>query len=248
VGVVVGKLNAIAIAAVTGDIPQNIGFAIKGEVAQMFLRTYGIEPQFSPLSRRELSVPSAVEAARLYTFPIECDPRRPTAQQRAEAARVAAEAREAQRRRAVQVENERRRAAAALEQQRLKEREEARKAAAALEQQRQAAVLKEREVAEQRERAAAYGSKVLPVVLREVRPQYTPDAMRAHIEGTVLLSCVVKVDGAVSDVQVMNSLDKKFGLDEEAIKAASQWQFRPGTIRGEPVQMAITIEMTFKLK
>jgi protein TonB len=88
----------------------------------------------------------------------------------------------------------------------------------------------------------------LPRVLREVKPQYTSDAMRAKVQGTVLLQCVVKPDGSVGDVQVVRSLDSAFGLDQEAIRAARQWRFAPGTRLGEPVPVLVTIELTFTLR
>jgi periplasmic protein TonB len=88
----------------------------------------------------------------------------------------------------------------------------------------------------------------LPRVLREVKPQYTSDAMRAKVQGTVLLQCVVKPDGSVGDIQVVRSLDSAFGLDLEAIKAARQWRFAPGTRLGEPVPVLVTIELTFTLR
>lgn len=88
----------------------------------------------------------------------------------------------------------------------------------------------------------------LPVLLREVRPQYTSDAMRAKVQGTVLLECVVRPDGSVGDVRVVHSLDAVFGLDGEAVKAAKQWRFRPGTRLGEAVSVLITIELTFTLR
>jgi len=87
-----------------------------------------------------------------------------------------------------------------------------------------------------------------PVLLREVKPQYTSDAMRAKIQGTVLVECVVNKDGTVGDVQVVRSLDSVFGLDQEAIKAARQWRFRPGTKLGEPVPVLITIQLDFSLR
>ena len=88
----------------------------------------------------------------------------------------------------------------------------------------------------------------LPRVLREVKPQYTSDAMRAKVQGTVLLECVVQKDGSVGEVQVVRSLDSTFGLDQEAIKAAKAWRFAPGTRMGEPVPVLITIELTFTLR
>jgi protein TonB len=93
------------------------------------------------------------------------------------------------------------------------------------------------------------GSGVInPRILREVKPQYTADAMRAKVQGTVLLECVVLPDGTVGRVDVVKSLDPTFGLDAEAVKAAKQWRFQPGTRFGEPVAVLVTIELTFTLR
>jgi protein TonB len=89
---------------------------------------------------------------------------------------------------------------------------------------------------------------MLPKPLREVKPQYTADAMRAKVQGTVLLECVVLPDGTVGKVEIVRSLDSAFGLDQEAIKAAKQWRFAPGTRFGEPVAVLVTIELTFTLR
>jgi periplasmic protein TonB len=88
----------------------------------------------------------------------------------------------------------------------------------------------------------------LPRVLREVKPQYTPDAMRAKVQGVVWLECIVNPDGSVGNVEVVKSLDPTFGLDQEAIKAARQWKFVPGTRFGQPVPVIVTIELTFTLR
>ncbi len=88
----------------------------------------------------------------------------------------------------------------------------------------------------------------LPRILREVKPAYTSDAMRAKVQGTVLLQCIVRPDGSVTDIQVLRSLDSVFGLDQEAMKAARQWRFAPGTRMGQAVPVQITIELTFTLR
>jgi TonB family protein len=88
----------------------------------------------------------------------------------------------------------------------------------------------------------------LPVVLSEKKPAYTADAMRAKVQGSVWLECIVMPDGSVGDVKVTRSLDPIFGLDQEAIKAAKMWRFRPGMRQGEPVPVIITIELTFTLR
>lgn len=88
----------------------------------------------------------------------------------------------------------------------------------------------------------------LPRVLREVKPQYTADAMRAKVQGSVWLECIVMPDGTVGEVKVTRSLDPVFGLDQEAMKAARMWRFSPGLRMGEPVPVIITIELTFTLR
>ena len=55
-------------------------------------------------------------------------------------------------------------------------------------------------------------------------------------------------DGTVENVQVRKSLDRTYGLDEEAIKAARQWRFEPGTRNGAPVAVLVAIELTFTVK
>jgi len=87
----------------------------------------------------------------------------------------------------------------------------------------------------------------LPRITREVQPNYTSDAIRAKIQGIVVLECVVTADGTVSRAVVVRSLDSRFGLDDEAVTAARQWRFSPGTFKGQPVPVLISIEMTFTL-
>jgi len=88
----------------------------------------------------------------------------------------------------------------------------------------------------------------LPRLIRDVRPQYTSEAMRALIQGAVILNVVVNTDGTVGDVFVLQSLDRIYGLDDQAIKSAKLWQFAPGTRNGEPVPVLVSIELTFTLR
>jgi protein TonB len=95
---------------------------------------------------------------------------------------------------------------------------------------------------------AAGNGVTTPVLLFEVKPQYTADAMRAKAQGSVLVECIVNADGMVGDARVRRSLDRVFGLDQEALKAAKQWLFRPGTYQGQAVPVRITIELTFTVR
>ena len=88
----------------------------------------------------------------------------------------------------------------------------------------------------------------IPRLIRKVDPRYTAEAMRAKVQGAVWLEAVVLADGTVGDVQITRSLDAVFGLDEEAVKAARQWRFTPGTRFGEPVAVLVSIELTFTLR
>jgi TonB family protein len=88
----------------------------------------------------------------------------------------------------------------------------------------------------------------VPTLIKEVKPAYTAEAMRAKVQGEVLVECVVLPDGSVGNVQILKSLDATFGLDQEAIKAAKQWRFRPGLRQGEPVPVLITIALSFTLR
>ena len=87
-----------------------------------------------------------------------------------------------------------------------------------------------------------------PVLVHEVKPNYTGDAMRAKLQGIVEMEAVVMPDGSVGRVRITRSLDSTFGLDQEAVKAVRQWRFRPGVLRGQPVAVIVNVELTFTLR
>ena len=82
---------------------------------------------------------------------------------------------------------------------------------------------------------------------KEVKVSYTPDALRAKVQGGVALEAVVRADGTVGEVRVVRSLDKRYRLDDEAVKALKQWQFTPGQKDGAAVPVVVEVEMTFTL-
>lgn len=87
-----------------------------------------------------------------------------------------------------------------------------------------------------------------PRLVRDVRPQYTPEAMRARISGAVGLSCVVDRDGTVRDCRVTRSLDAAYGLDAEALRVVRLWRFEPARRASEPVAVRVTIELAFTMR
>jgi TonB family protein len=87
-----------------------------------------------------------------------------------------------------------------------------------------------------------------PRLIKDVKPNYTADAMRAKIQGLVGLEGVVEPDGSVGPVRIVRSLDAVYGLDDEAIRTVKKWRFVPGMKDGAPVRVAVTIEMAFTLR
>jgi TonB family protein len=67
-----------------------------------------------------------------------------------------------------------------------------------------------------------------------------------RIEGIVTIAARVGADGHVTAPRVVNGLG--FGLDQNALVALRQWQFRPGTRDGRPIEMAAEIDIEFNLR
>lgn len=88
----------------------------------------------------------------------------------------------------------------------------------------------------------------MPRIIHEEKPKYTGEAMRARVQGAVFMEAVVLPDGTVGPVQITRSLDRTFGLDQEAIRTVKQWRFLPGRRGNKPVPVRVAIEMTFTLR
>ena len=71
VGVVVGKLNALKIAEVIGDIPQNVNFAVSLGTLQSFLNANDVPYVLDDSTAAKTPADIAAEAAR-YTIMLEC--------------------------------------------------------------------------------------------------------------------------------------------------------------------------------
>jgi periplasmic protein TonB len=85
-----------------------------------------------------------------------------------------------------------------------------------------------------------------PGLLREVKPQYTEEARRLGVEGDVVLEIVVKADGTVGPVTLLQRLGS--GLDQRAIEAVRQWRFSPAKRFGTPVDVLVEVAVEFKLR
>ena len=71
VGVVSAKLNAMAVAGLTGDIPQNVNFAIKSTIVRNFLDANAVGYATAP-TRQTLSAADVGDSAKKFTVLVEC--------------------------------------------------------------------------------------------------------------------------------------------------------------------------------
>jgi protein TonB len=91
------------------------------------------------------------------------------------------------------------------------------------------------------------GSGVEPPSLRrEVKPDYTEQARQRGIEGDVVMEIVVRGDGSVGDVRVLQGLGH--GLDERAAQAVRQWLFSPARRKGVAVDVVVEVAIEFKIR
>jgi len=84
-----------------------------------------------------------------------------------------------------------------------------------------------------------------PEILFRLNPIYTEEARAAKIQGIVVLQVLIRKDGAVDVIEVLQGLG--YGLDEAAIDAMTDWRFSPATHDGVPIDITADIEIKFAL-
>ncbi len=83
-----------------------------------------------------------------------------------------------------------------------------------------------------------------PKLIKKVMPSYPEPAKQARIEGTVLLTCLIGVDGSVEKIEVVKGHKL---LAKAAIEAVSQWKYEPVKLNEKPVQADTSVEIIFEL-
>jgi len=83
-----------------------------------------------------------------------------------------------------------------------------------------------------------------PVKVRHVAPVYPEIAIRARVEGLVIIEAVIGTDGRVADARVLRSSPL---LDRAALDAVRQWAFTPTTLNGQPVPVIMSVTVQFTL-
>ncbi|MGA2356071.1 MAG: energy transducer TonB [Terriglobales bacterium] len=85
----------------------------------------------------------------------------------------------------------------------------------------------------------------MPRAIFAPNPEYTEQARKKKINGTVLLSLTVTVDGTTRDIKLVKGVG--YGLDEKAVEAVSRWKFTPALKDGQPIEKEISVEVDFHL-
>jgi TonB family protein len=86
----------------------------------------------------------------------------------------------------------------------------------------------------------------MPRLVRRVEPQYPARAMRAKVQGTVVVEAVVQAGGTVGAARITRSLDALHGLDDEALRVVRLWRFGPAVPGIHLVDAVIVAELEFR--
>ena len=83
-----------------------------------------------------------------------------------------------------------------------------------------------------------------PKRIVDVKPIYPADAMAQKVSGIVIMEVVIDKTGAVRDAKVLRSVPL---LDQAALDAVKQWRYTPTLLNGTPVELVMTVTMTFTI-
>ena len=81
-------------------------------------------------------------------------------------------------------------------------------------------------------------------LIKKIPPEYPLEAKLVRLEGTVVLRAVIDRSGDVSEVFALSGPPL---LESAAVDAVKQWQYRPFSVNGQPVDVETTIDVSFAL-
>jgi TonB family protein len=89
------------------------------------------------------------------------------------------------------------------------------------------------------------GVVTAPVPISTPEPEFSERARNDKFQGSVLLEVVVDKAGTVSRLRIVRALGEN--LDLQAVEKVKTWRFRPAMRNGEPIAVAMDIEVSFNL-
>jgi TonB family protein len=84
-----------------------------------------------------------------------------------------------------------------------------------------------------------------PTPVRKVDPKYIAAAAADRVEGKVRLAAVIRKDGHIDTVELLQHLDSR--LDQSAQEALAKWEFEPAVRNGSPIDVDAVFEIPFHL-
>jgi protein TonB len=91
----------------------------------------------------------------------------------------------------------------------------------------------------------AGGNIPMPQKIHDVKPTYSPEALRARVVGVVIVELQIDQQGNVADAAILRSIPL---LDAAALDAVKQWRFTVTEINGMPVPVIMTATVNFTLQ
>jgi TonB family protein len=85
-----------------------------------------------------------------------------------------------------------------------------------------------------------------PQVIKHADPRYTEIARRLGYSGDLLIDLVVTEQGLPDAIHIQRPAG--LGLDEQAVKAVSQYRFKPAMKNGQPVKVELSINVRFDIR
>ncbi len=87
-----------------------------------------------------------------------------------------------------------------------------------------------------------------PKLRKRINPIYPEEAMKAKLQGMVIIEATTDVEGKVVEARVINEPGSQPLLEEAALAAVRQWEYDPYMKdgRAEPVSFTVTVSFTLK--
>jgi len=82
------------------------------------------------------------------------------------------------------------------------------------------------------------------LLVHRVEPAYPPLARAARVQGDVVLSAIIDVNGQITNLQLVSGHPM---LVPAAIAAVKEWRYKPYLLNGTPVEVETTITVIFTL-
>ena len=82
------------------------------------------------------------------------------------------------------------------------------------------------------------------LLIHKQEPAYPTLARAARVQGDVVLSAVIDVNGQIQNLQLVSGHPM---LVPAAIAAVKQWRYKPYLLNGQPVEVETTITVIFSL-